>query len=124
MKNKEKVKTLLRQRKKLRIRRKISGTAKLPRLVVYRGNSNILAQLVDDEQQKTICTVTSVSKSYDKVKNSTEGKLEVGKQIGLDIAEAAKKKKITSVVFDRNGFKYHGRVQHVAEGAREGGLKF
>lgn len=124
MKNKEKVKQKLRKRKKLRIRSKISGTSKIPRLVVYRGNRNISAQLVDDDNFKTLCAITSIRGSYKKLKDTSSGKMEISKQIGLDIAKLAKDKKISTVVFDRNGFKYHGRVKMVAEGAREGGLKF
>lgn len=124
MKNREKVKQKLRKRKKLRIRSKISGTSQVPRLVVTRGNRNIAAQLVDDDKSKTLCTVTSISGFYKKLKNTSNGKMEISKQIGLDIAKLAKDKKISSVVFDRNGRKYHGRIKMVAEGAREGGLKF
>ena len=124
MKNREKVKQQLRERHRRHIRKKISGTRERPRLVVSRSNRNISAQLVDDVHQKTIFTVTSVAGSYKEIKKSTAGKMEVGKQVGLDIARSAKRRKIKKVVFDRNGFKYHGRVKMVAEGAREGGLEF
>jgi len=124
MKNKEKETQKRRIRHKMRIRKKVSGTPEQPRLVVYRGNRNIIAQLVDDTQQRTLAAVTSLAHSYDEKKKSTKGKLEVSKQVGIDIAKAAQKLNISKVVFDRNGFKYHGRVKMVAEGAREAGLKF
>lgn len=124
MKNKEKVQQKLRLRHKMRIRKKISGTLERPRLVVYRGNRNIIAQLVDDTRQRTLATVTSLAHSYNDLKKSTKGKLEVSKQIGIDIAKAAQRLNITKVVFDRNGFKYQGRVKKVADGAREAGLIF
>ena len=124
MKNREKVRQKLRERNRRRIRKKISGTPKCPRLVVSRGIRNITAQLVDDVNHRTLGTVSSVAGSYRKIKESSNGKLEVSKQIGLDIAKMAKSLKIKKVVFDRSGFQYHGRVKTVAEGAREGGLVF
>lgn len=124
MKNKEKVKQKLRIRHKRRIRKKISGTPGRPRLVVFRSNKNISAQLVDDTTHKTILTVSSVSKSYDDIKQAEGGKLPLSRKIGIDTAESAKKMNINSVVFDRNGYKFHGRVKALAEGARESGLIF
>ena len=124
MKNREKVKQQLRKRHKRRIRKKISGTPERPRLVVSRGNRNITAQLVDDVSNRTLCMVSSVAGSYKAVKESTQGKLEVSKQVGLDVAKLALKRNIKKVVFDRSNCKYQGRVKMVAEGAREGGLEF
>lgn len=124
MKNREKIKQQLRERNKRRIRKKVSGTHERPRLVVSRGNRNITAQIVDDVSNRTLCMVSSVAGAYKVLKESTSGKLEVSKQIGLDVAKLAHKRKIKKVVFDRNGCKYQGRVKMVAEGAREGGLEF
>jgi large subunit ribosomal protein L18 len=113
-----------RQKIKFKIRKKISGTADVPRLVVYRSLNQIYGQLVDDVTGKTILSVSSVSKDVnDKIK-SEKGKISKSKIIGKIIAEKAKDEKITNVVFDRNGYLYHGRVKAFADGAREGGLKF
>jgi len=106
---------------KLKLRKKIKGTTDAPRLSVYRSNSEIYAQLVDDKGGKTIMAVGSVDKSIQSAKVT---KIEKAKLVGKLIAEKAVANGITSVVFDRNGFLYHGRVKSLAEGAREGGLKF
>ena len=124
MKNREKIKQQMRKRHKHRIRKKIFGTPERPRLVVSRGNRNITAHLVDDVSNRTLCMVSSVAGAYKDIKESTSGKLEVSKQIGLDVAKLAQKHNIIKVVFDRNGCKYQGRAKMVAEGAREGGLEF
>ncbi len=124
MKDKFKQKQKHRIRVKKRIRKKVNGTADKPRLVVFRANNNISTQLVDDVNHKTLCTVSSVAGKYESLKKSSTGKMDISQQIGLDIAEQAKKFNVTQVVFDRNGFKYHGRVKAVAEGARKGGLEF
>ncbi|MBA3681380.1 MAG: 50S ribosomal protein L18 [Bacteroidetes bacterium] len=106
---------------KLKLRKKIKGTVASPRLSVYRSNSEIYAQLVDDLGGKTLLAVGSVDKSIAKSKAS---KIEKAKLVGKLIAEKAVATGITAVVFDRNGFLYHGRIKSLAEGAREGGLKF
>lgn len=107
-----------RHRRHLKIRKKITGTAERPRLVVFRSLSHIYAQLVNDAKHKVILGCSDLkTKGKDK-------KTKKAKQIGIDIAKMAQEKKIVSVTFDRNGYKYHGRVKAVAEGAREGGLKF
>lgn len=110
-------KTIARSQRRQKIRHKIQGTAKIPRLVVFRSLKNNYAQLVDDMKRLTI-----VSSSDLKIKKGTP--LEKAKQIGLALAKAAQEKKITQAVFDRAGYQYHGRVKAIAEGAREGGLKF
>jgi len=102
-----------------RIRAKISGTAGRPRLCVFRSGKHIYVQLIDDEKNKTILTVSDL-----KFKKNRGTKIEKAKEAGKLIAEKAKDLKIEKVVFDRGGYKYHGRVKAVAEGAREGGLKF
>ena len=106
-----------RQLRHHRVRKKVSGTAERPRLVVFRSDKHIYAQLVDDDAGRTIATVTSLKVGNGK---KTERASEVGKQVAV----VAKDRGITRVVFDRGGYKYHGRVKAVAEGAREGGLEF
>lgn len=106
---------------KLKLRKTIKGTTQAPRLSVYRSNSEIYAQLVDDKGGKTLLAVGSVDKS---IATAKVAKLEKAKMVGKLIAEKAVASGITAVVFDRNGFLYHGRVKSLAEGAREGGLKF
>jgi len=113
-----------RSRSKIKIRRKISGTTERPRLTVYRSLNNIYAQLVDDSTGKTLLSVSTLSKELEKDLKPLKGKVSKGKLVGKMIAVKSIEKNISSVVFDRNGYRYHGRVQAVAEGAREGGLKF
>lgn len=114
-------KTKLDSRKRVKrgIRKKISGTSARPRLTVFRSNKNISAQLIDDLSGTTLASASSQQKDV-----SGKNPVEVGKAVGIKLAEAAKAEGIKSVVFDRNGYQYHGRVQAVAEGAREGGLTF
>jgi len=109
-------KTIARTRRKNRIRAKVSGTTARPRLVVYRSNLHITAQLIDDMSGKTLVSAHDM-----KEKGS---KMEKAQKVGQSIAEQAKSKKIESCTFDRNGYKYHGRVKALAEAAREGGLQF
>ncbi|MEI6019900.1 MAG: 50S ribosomal protein L18 [Bacteroidota bacterium] len=106
---------------KLKLRKTINGTAQSPRLSVYRSNAEIYAQLIDDKGGKTLLAVGSVDKSINGVKVN---KIEKAKLVGKLIAEKAVATGITSVVFDSNGFLYHGRIKSLADGAREGGLKF
>ena len=103
-----------------RVRGKISGTPKRPRLCVFRSESNIYAQIIDDVAGNTLCSASTVEKEFD----GNGGNVEAAKKIGLKIAERALSKGIDTVVFDRGGYIYHGRVKALAEGAREGGLKF
>jgi large subunit ribosomal protein L18 len=110
-------KTLTRARRHNRIRAKISGTAERPRLVVFRSLNHHYAQLVDDAKGVTLASASDL-----KMKDGK--KSERARKIGLDLAAKAKEKKITSCIFDRNGYKYHGRIKAIAEGAREGGLQF
>ena len=107
-----------RQRRHLRLRNTVTGTAERPRLVVFRSLKHITAQLVDDSQGRTLFTVTSTA--LDASGTKTEKSSAVGKRL----AERAKEAGITRVVFDRAGYQYHGRVKAVADGAREGGLEF
>ena len=108
----------LRKKRHMRVRNKVSGTAECPRLNVFRSNSNIFAQIIDDEKGTTL--VSSSSQSL-KIKNGVN--VEGAKLVGKDIAEKCKKAKITKVVFDRGGYLYHGRVKALAEAARENGLE-
>ncbi len=107
---------------KRRIRKKISGTADIPRLTVYRSNKQIYAQAVDDKSGNTLFAVSSLNKDIAEKKNIS--KIEQSKLVGTLIAEEARKKGITSVIFDRGGYLYHGRVRELADAARKGGLKF
>lgn len=104
--------------KKIRIRKTVVGTQERPRLCVFRSAKHIYAHVVNDESNKTLLTVSSL-----KVADDKSGK-EQAVMVGKEIAKAAIAKGIKNVVFDRNGFVYHGRVQALAEGAREGGLNF
>lgn len=108
-----------RQRIRKSIRSKISGTAQRPRLSVYRSNNEIYVQLIDDVTGNTLASASSLSVAKD-----GKNKVEVSKEVGLAIAEKSKAINIETVVFDRGGNLYHGRVKSLAEGAREGGLVF
>ena len=103
-----------------RVRAKISGTASRPRLAVYRSNANISAQIIDDEKGVTLVAASTYGAGYE----GNGGNKEAAKFVGQKIAEKALEAGITEVVFDRGGYLYHGRVSELAEGAREGGLKF
>ena len=105
---------------KYRIRRVINGTSKVPRLSVFRSNKQIYAQIIDDSNGVTLASASSLSK------DGAKGlpKLEQAANVGKMIAESAKKAGVETVIFDRNGYLYHGRVKQLADAAREGGLKF
>ena len=109
-----------RARRHLRVRRKISGTAERPRLCVYRSNTNLYVQVIDDVAGNTIVSASTLDKE---VKNKHANK-EAAKELGALIAKKAADKKIETVVFDRGGYIYHGVIKELAEAAREGGLKF
>lgn len=113
-----------RQRAKIKIRKKISGTPEKPRLSVYRSLDNIYAQIIDDTTGNTLVSVSSLNKEAKEDLKSVKGKINKSKLIGNLVAKKALDKEIKNVVFDRNGFRYHGRVKALAEGAREGGLVF
>jgi large subunit ribosomal protein L18 len=110
---------VVRERKHARVRAKVSGTAECPRLVVFRSNKHIEAQIINDEKGVTLAHASSVE-----LKLENGGNVEAAKKVGAAIADAAKAKKIKKVVFDRGGYLYHGRVEALADAAREGGLKF
>lgn len=108
-----------RERIKRGIRNKISGTAQRPRLSIFRSNKAIYAQLIDDVEGRTIVSASSKDAAA-----AGGTKVEQSKKVGAILAEKAKGAKIENIVFDRNGFKFHGRIAALAEGARENGLKF
>ncbi len=108
----------MREKRHRRIRAKISGTKEQPRLSVFRSNKHIFLQLIDDSSQKTLASASDL-----KIKKKGT-KTEIAKEVGKELAKLAKAKKIKKVVFDRSGYKYHGRIKASAEGAREGGLNF
>ena len=118
MKNIEKIKKENRAKRHKKVRAKIFGSAKIPRLNLYRSNKGFFIQLINDQAGITLESVSD--KEIKKSKNKTDAAKEAGKLI----AEKAKKADIKKVVFDRGGFQYHGRVKAVADGAREGGLEF
>ena len=103
-----------------RIRAKISGTPECPRLNVFRSENNIYAQIIDDTTGHTLAAASSLDKDFEGRGNN----MEAAKKVGLAVAARAKEKGIETVVFDRGGYLYHGRVKALAEGAREGGLAF
>ena len=109
-----------RLRRHRRVRGKISGTAQRPRLNVFRSSSNIYAQVIDDVTGTTLCTASTVEKGFE----GSGGNKEAARKVGKMIAERAAAKGIETVVFDRGGYIFHGRVKELAEGAREGGLSF
>lgn len=114
--------SLRRVRKHERVRKKVSGTAEKPRLNVYRSSKHIYAQLIDDHDGHTLAMASSLSEALSGLK--TGANKQAAREVGKLIAKIAKDKKIERCVFDRGGYVYHGRIKELAEGAREGGLKF
>jgi large subunit ribosomal protein L18 len=110
-----------RTRIKFRIKKRLAGSIEIPRISVFRSNADIYAQIIDDSNGKTIVAASSRDKN---LSGQTGNKTEISKQVGIALAEKAKSKGISTCVFDRNGYLYHGRVKALAEGAREGGLNF
>ncbi|CAG0932109.1 50S ribosomal protein L18 [Planctomycetaceae bacterium] len=113
-----------RQRTKKHIRLHLAGSAERPRLTVFRSLKHVYAQLVDDDQGKTLIGVSDLTEELAEQAKAAKGQVAVGKLVGQLVARRAKEKNIAQVVFDRNGFRYHGVIKAVADGAREGGLKF
>jgi large subunit ribosomal protein L18 len=116
--NKEKVKNIKRLKRKLRVRKKIQGTLERPRLSVFRSNAHIYVQVIDDINKVTITSSSDVS-----IKDKSS-KVQKAQKVGEMISKLLKEKNIESIVFDRNGYKYHGRVKALADGIRNGGLNF
>jgi len=126
-------KKIKRQRRHKRVRGKIIGTVKIPRLCVFRSNKHIYAQLIDDREGKTLISASDLDIPAASAKRKQAGppksegfggKAVIAYQVGEIIAQRAIDKKIKKIIFDRGGYKYHGRVKAVADGAREGGLEF
>ena len=113
-------KNAMRLHRHVRVRGKISGTPECPRLNVFRSNANIYAQIIDDVNGVTLVSANTLEKEFE----GATGNCEAAKKVGAVLAERAKAKGIEEVVFDRGGYIFHGRVAALAEGAREGGLKF
>jgi large subunit ribosomal protein L18 len=112
-------------RERKRRKKRIYGSSERPRLVVFRSLKNIYGQIVDDYSQKSILGASSLSEQIrDEVQKKSKSKQDISKLVGKLIAQKAKDHKIKRVIFDRNGYAYHGRVKSLAEGAREGGLEF
>ena len=111
---------LTRERRHIRVRRKISGTSECPRLCVYRSNKNLFVQIVDDVKQTTLVSASTLDKEV-KTKHANK---EAAKEVGALIAKRALEKKIKTVVYDRGGFIYHGVIKELADAAREAGLEF
>lgn len=111
----------VRKARHARVRAKVSGTGEIPRLNVFRSNSNIFAQIIDDEKGTTLVSASSIDKEL-KLENGSN--MEAAKEVGKLIALRAKKAKINKVTFDRGGYLYHGRVKALADAARENGLEF
>ncbi len=109
---------------KSRVAKKIRGTTERPRLVVYRSLHHMYAQVIDDSQAKTLVAASSLEKTLKEELKGAKGQKEVAKRIGLAVAKKAVQQNIKKVVFDRNGYLYHGVVKSLADGAREAGLEF
>jgi large subunit ribosomal protein L18 len=116
-------KVRLRLKRHRRVRYKVSGTADRPRLAVFRSEKHIYAQLIDDDAGHTLAAASTLDAGL-RGEGKTGANVEAAKAVGALIAERAKEKGVTSVVFDRGGFQYHGRVQQLADAARQGGLQF
>ncbi|PXW87702.1 LSU ribosomal protein L18P [Streptohalobacillus salinus] len=114
-------KNLVRKKRHLRVRKNLFGTAERPRLNVYRSNKNIYAQLIDDVNGVTLASASTVDKAF---KGDATGNVEAAKQVGTLVAERALEQGHKNVVFDRGGYLYHGRIQALADAAREAGLEF
>jgi large subunit ribosomal protein L18 len=117
------VKVIARTRRHERIRKTVTGTTERPRLSVYRSLNNIYAQIIDDTRGKTLVAASTLEKGL-KAESGHKGNAEAAKKVGLLIADKAVKAGITKVVFDRSGYRYHGAIKALAEGAREGKLDF
>ncbi len=113
-----------RLKNKIRVRKKISGTSERPRIAVFKSLKQVYAQIIDDSNGTTLVAASSLTKDIEGDIKSAKSKVEKSKIVGKYLAEKAVEKGISSVVFDRSGYRYHGRVQAIADGARDGGLKF
>lgn len=114
------IKTIKRSRRHNKVRAKISGTKEIPRLAVFKSNKHLYCQLIDDDSRKTLAAVSDIEIKKDKQKNTN---IKEAEKVGAEIAKKALNMKIEKAVFDRGGFRYHGLIKSVAEGARKAGLK-
>lgn len=121
--NADKKRALARERRRLRIRQTVHGTAERPRLSVYRSANHIYAQVIDDDRQVTLCAASTLSPEL-KAREGHGGNIDAACEVGRLIAARAKAANVDKVVFDRNGFLYHGRIKALADAAREAGLDF
>lgn len=124
MPGKERSKKIRLARRRKRVRKKVAGTSERPRLCVYKSLRHTYAQLVDDRAGRTLWAVSSLSPQVKSQIQKENDKSAIGRKVGLFLANKAKELGISKVVFDRNKYPYHGRIKSLAEGAREGGLKF
>ena len=115
---------IARRRRQQRVRKKVRGSDTLPRVCVYRSLKHIYAQIISDEQGVTLAAVSTLSPSIKGGKIKSRKSVDAAKHVGQALAQACKEKNISRVVFDRNGFMYHGRVKALADALREGGVKF
>ncbi len=113
---------LIRKNKHKRVRRKVAGTAEVPRLCVFKSLNHIYAQIIDDQKGITIVAASTLDEELKDLANKKN--IEAAKQVGAQIAKKAQEQGVTKVVFDRGGYKYHGKVAALADAAREGGLQF
>tara|TARA_B100001013_G_C24183307_1_gene274438 strand:+ start:102 stop:473 length:372 start_codon:yes stop_codon:yes gene_type:complete len=120
-KNKNKINWL---KRRVRTKKSLGVLGKYPRLVVFRSNKNIYAQLVDDNKQITILSSSTIDNNLKMKLDKITGKIEMSKEVGHDIASKLKENKIDKLIFDRNGYRYHGRVKAVADAIRENGINF
>ncbi|MCE5305499.1 MAG: 50S ribosomal protein L18 [Chloroherpetonaceae bacterium] len=122
--NKQELKHKRQTRRKLSVRKKISGNQERPRMTVYRSLNNIFVQIINDEESRTLLSASSIDKEIKGQIPKDASKSDLSKIVGKFIAKRAIEKNITKVVFDRNGYNYHGRVKALADSARENGLNF
>ena len=123
MRENPKFKREARLRRAQRVRKRVAGTPERPRLSIHRSNKHIFAQIIDDESGRTLVSAHDLRMEAPKLKG-LDGKIARAKAVGIAVAEAAKNSGVEEIVFDRSGYQYHGRVAALADGAREGGLKF
>lgn len=124
MADKNKVKNRMAERRRRRVRAKVMGTAERPRMTAHKTLKNVTVQIVNDIGHATLVGLASNSKGMTELVGKEDTKTAVAKKVGKRVAELAREKGIETVVFDRNQYRYHGRIRAIAEGAREGGLKF
>ena len=116
--------TLARQKRHYKLRRNLAGTAKRPRLSVFKSNKHIYAQIIDDDAGRTLTSASTVTLAFKDTKIESSSNLEAAKAVGAEVARKAKELGIDTIVFDRGGYLYHGKVKALADAAREAGLQF